>query len=63
MHQFFSDFILRTCSHNLSSNRKLFADEISIFAVTHDINDGIRKEELVFQWKMSFNPDINKKEQ
>ena len=52
---------------NLSSNPKLFADDISLFSVEHDINqsginlnDDLEKiSNWAFQWKMSFNPDIN----
>ena len=46
-------------SDSLSSNVKLFADDISLFSVT--LNDEHRKmSNLTFQWKMSFNPDVNK---
>ena len=46
----------------------MFADDTSLFSAVHDINQsGINlNDELekisnwVFQWKMSFNPDINK---
>ena len=55
-------------SDNLSSNPKLFADDTSLFSVVHDINqsginliDDLEKiNSWAFQWKMSFNPDINK---
>ena len=58
-------------SDNLSSNVKLFADDTSLFSVTHDVNvsaselnDDIRKiSNWAFQWKMSFNPDVNKQAQ
>ena len=58
-------------SHNLSSNRSLFPDETSLFSVMHDINqsginlnDDLEKiSNWTFQWKMSFNPDINKQAQ
>ena len=56
---------------NLSSNPKLFADDISLFSVEHDINqsginlnDDLEKiSNWAFQWKMSFNPDTNKQAQ
>ena len=58
-------------SDNLSSNVKLFADNTSLFSVTHDVNvsarelnDDLRKiSNWAFQWKMSFNPDVNKQAQ
>ena len=58
-------------SDNLSSNVKLFADDTSLFSVTHDVNvsarelnDDLRKiSNWAFQWKMSFNPDVNKQAQ
>ena len=62
-------------SDNLSSNPKPFADETSIWAwyksVEHDINqsginlnDDLEKiSNRAFQWKISFNPDINKQVQ
>ena len=56
---------------NLSSNVKLFADDTSLLSVTHDVNvsarelnDDLRKiSNWAFQWKMSFNPDVNKQAQ
>ena len=58
-------------SNNLLSNVKLFADKTSLFSVTHDVkvsakelNDDRRKiSNWAFQWKMSFNPDVNKQAQ
>ena len=55
-------------SDNLSSNVKLFADNTSLFSVTHDVNVSAREvnddlrviSNWGFQWKMSFNPDVNK---
>ena len=52
----------------LSSNVKLFADDKSLFSVTHDAstsgnelnNDLYQINKLAFQWKMSFNPDPSK---
>ena len=54
-------------SVNLSSNPKLSADDTSLFPVLHNINqsginlnDDLEKiSNWAFQWKMSFNPDIN----
>ena len=56
---------------NLSSNPKLFVDDISLFSVEHDINqsginlndDWEKISNWAFQWKMSFNPDTNKQVQ
>ena len=47
---------------------KLLADDTSLFLVVHDINqsginlnDNLEKiSNWAFEWKMSFNPDINK---
>ena len=58
-------------SDNLSSNVKLFADTTSLFSVTHDVNASARElnddltkiSNWAFQWKMSFNPDVNKQAQ
>ena len=58
-------------SDNLSSNVKLFPDYTSLFSVTHDVkvsarelNDDLRKiSNWAFQWKISFNPDVNKQAQ
>ena len=58
-------------SNNLPSNVKLLADNTSLFSVTHDVNlpakklnDDLRQiSNLAFQWKMSFNPDLNKQTQ
>ena len=55
----------------LSSNTKLFADDTSLFCVIHDSvittselnSDLSRTKQWDFQWKMSFNPDINKQAQ
>ena len=55
----------------LSSNTKLSADETSLFSVMHyitqsgiNLNDDLEKiNNSAFQWKMSFNPDINKQAQ
>ena len=56
---------------NLSSSAKLFADDTSLFSVTHDVNvsarelnDDLRKiSNWALHWKMSFNPDVNKQAQ
>ena len=53
---------------NLSTNVKLFADDILLFFVVHDITtsscvlnyDLNRVREWAFQWKMSFNPEPSK---
>ena len=58
-------------SKNLSSIAKLFADDISIFSVVHDVdlstkqlNDNLNKiSEWAFQCKMAFNPDLSKQAQ
>ena len=58
-------------SDNFSSNPKLFADDSSPFLVVHDINqsginltDDLEKiSNRAFQWKKSFNHDINKQAQ
>ena len=55
----------------LSSNTKLFADDTSLFSIINDsvimtseLNGDIaRKKQWAFQWKMSFNPDLNKQAQ
>ena len=52
----------------LSSNTKLFADNTSLFLVIHDSvimtselnSDLARIKQWAFQWKMSFNSDLNK---
>ena len=59
-------------SDGLSSNAKLFADDISLFSVVHDINTSaidlnkdLKKKinDRAFQWKMTFNPDRSKQAQ
>ena len=56
----------------LSSNTLiLFADDTSLFSVIHDSvittselnSDLARIKQWAFQWKMSFNPDLNKQTQ
>ena len=50
---------------SLSSNAKLFADDTSLFSVTHDINtsanelnnDFAKINNWAFQWKLNFNLD------
>ena len=62
---------INNLSDNLSSNVKLFADDTFLFSVTYDVklsarelNDDLRKiSNWAFQWKMSFNPDVNKQAQ
>ena len=56
---------------DISSSNKLFADDTSIFSVVNDIdvsehklNSELRKISIwVYQWKMSFNPDVSKQAQ
>ena len=52
---------------DLSSKTKLFADDTSLFSVTHDIttsaNDLKKISDWAFQRKMSFNPDPSKQAQ
>ena len=58
-------------SGDLSSKAKLFADDTSLFSVTHEIttsanelNNDLKKISYwAFQWKMSFNPDPSKQAQ
>ena len=58
-------------SENLVSNPKLFADDKSLFSVIFDkelsaknLNEDLnRMNNWAFQWKMSFNPDLNKQAQ
>ena len=58
-------------SGDLSSKAKSFADDTSLFSVTHDIttsanelsNDLKKISDWAFQWKMSFNPDPSKQAQ
>ena len=58
-------------SDNFSSNVELFADDISLFSVTHDVNVSARElnndlrkiSNWAYQWKISFNPDDNKQAQ
>ena len=58
-------------SDNLSSNPKLFAGDTSLFSVVHHIsqsginlnNDLEKISNWVFQWTISFKPDINKQTQ
>ena len=58
-------------SDNLASNRKLFADDTSLFSVVKNVdasnidlkNDLKKIDEWAFQWKISFNPDPTKQAQ
>ena len=58
-------------SNGQKSNPKLFADDTSLFSVTHDVNlsqidlneDLDKINNWTYQWKMSFNPDPSKKAQ
>ena len=55
----------------LSSSTKLFVDDISLFAFIYDSvimtselnSDLARIKQWAFQWKMRFNPDLNKQAQ
>ena len=66
-----SRLYINNLSDNLSSNVKLFADDTSLFSITNDLNistrelnDDLRKiSNWAFQWKMSFNPGVNKQAQ
>ena len=58
-------------SKDISSAVKLFADDTSIFSVVDDVNvsvvqlnnDLLKISKWVYQWKMSFNPDVSKQAQ
>ena len=58
-------------SVDITSSVKLFADDTSLFSIIHDakttayeLNKDLQKiAEWVQQWKMSFNPDLNKQVQ
>ena len=53
--------------NGLKSECKLFADDTSLFSVAHDVNTSASDinndlkliSDWVFQWKMSFNPDLS----
>ena len=53
---------------NLVSDVRLFADDTSLFTVVYDetvsaqvLNSDLKTiEEWAYQWKMQFNPDVNK---
>ena len=57
--------------NGLISECKLFADDISLFSVAHDLNTSASDinndlkliSDWAFQWKMSFNPDPSKQAQ
>ena len=57
--------------NGLQSNRKLFADDTSLFSTVQDIttstvslnNDLTKISEWAVQWKMNFNPDPSKQAQ
>ena len=70
--RFFSLFILKTIiSDILLSTVKLFPDDTSLFSVVNysnisanELNKNLQKiSEWAYKWKMSFNPDLNKKAQ
>ena len=58
-------------STGLSSNRRLFADDTSLFLVVHDRNtsadefnnDLLQIRSWAYQWKIGFNPDPSKEAQ
>ena len=58
-------------SDDLTSNQTLFADDTSLFSAaqnmnsaTTDLNSDLSKvSDWAFQWKMNFNPDLNKQAQ
>ena len=58
-------------SKNLSLNPKLFADDMCLFSVLHNLNtstnnlneDLKKTNDWAIQWKMSFNPDPTKQAQ
>ena len=69
-----SSFIFGICQWltiGLKSECKLFANDIFLFFVAHDVNtfaNDINKDlkpisDWAFQWKMSFNPDPSKQAQ
>ena len=53
---------------NLVSNVRLFADDTSLFTIVYDetvsaqvLNSDLKTiEEWAYQWKVQFNPDVNK---
>ena len=55
----------------LTTNAKLFADDMSLFSVVHDStlssvslnNDLLKISQWAYQWKMTFNPDVSKQAQ
>ena len=68
---FFFLVYINDLPNGLLSNPKLFADDISIFSVVKDhlncsnkLNEDLSKtSQWVYQWKMSFNPDVSKQAQ
>ena len=68
---FFLLIYINELTKDISSTGKLFADDTSIFSVVNDIyvsadqmNKDLEKISMwVYQWKMSFNPDISKQAQ
>ena len=63
--------VINDLSDNLVSSLKLSADDTSLFPVFQDItlsaknlNDDLKQIcKRVFQWKLNFNPDPNKRAQ
>ena len=62
---------IKDITKDISSINKLFADDTSIFSIVNDIDvsehesdSDLRKLSMwVYQWKMSFNPDVSKQAQ
>ena len=57
-------------SNDIISSVKLFADDTSLFPIIHDakktayeLNKDLQKMPGAHQWRMSFNPDLNKQGQ
>ena len=58
-------------SHNLLSTAKLSANDTPVFSIVHDLdsstkqlNDDLKMiSDWVYQWKISFNPDLSKQAQ
>ena len=55
-------------AYDLPSNAKLFVDDTALFSVVHNSNttakelknDLVQINKLTYQWKMIFNPALNK---
>ena len=61
---------INNLSDGIKSECKLSADDTSLFSVVHDINTSVsdltgdleKISNWDFQWKMNFNPDLNKQD-